>query len=89
MCESTISKKLSTNEEGFKEYPPLYEMSPMNSGGVTPVVSVPADNGKISEFSFAAIPGQDTEQGTAEKFNKNSADYWQSTVIAHVHNLDN
>ncbi|GEQ67062.1 hypothetical protein JCM33374_g725 [Metschnikowia sp. JCM 33374] len=89
MFESTISKKLIPNEESFKEDPPLYEMSPMNSGGVTPVVSVPADNGRISEFPFAAIPGQDTEQGTAETFNQNSADYWESTVLAHVHNLDN
>ncbi|OBA23397.1 hypothetical protein METBIDRAFT_76420 [Metschnikowia bicuspidata var. bicuspidata NRRL YB-4993] len=87
MFESTISKKLIPNEENFKEDPPLYEMSPLNSGGVTPVHTTLPQNPSLLSFPFPAMP--ELEEGITQTFNQNSADYWESTVLAHVHNLDN
>lgn len=89
MFQSTISKKLIPNEENFKEDPPLYEMSPMNSGGVTPVNTSTLINPGNSSFPFPAIPDVGADPETSETFNQNSADFWESTVLAHVHNLDN
>ncbi|KAM9930148.1 hypothetical protein OXX59_000707 [Metschnikowia pulcherrima] len=89
MFQSTISKKLVPNEESFKEDPPLYEMSPMSSNGVTPVNTSPFQSDEISSFPFPAIPVANSEEDTTQTFNQNSADFWESTVLAHVHNLDN
>ncbi|EEQ40352.1 Bul1 N terminus family protein [Clavispora lusitaniae] len=81
MFEATIFKKLEPNEESFKEDPPTYEMSPLNSGGVTPVCTMPSPTPlpEPTEFPF---PSQTT-------FNQNSAELWETTVLANVHKLDN
>lgn len=85
MFQATIRKKLVPEEENFKEDPPTYEMSPLNSAGITPVPSgVQSPQGSV--YNSFPFPIQDTED--EETFNQRSADLWEQTVLANVHKLD-
>lgn len=86
MFESTISKKLIPNDENFKGEPPTYELSPLNSGGITPAVSSPAPTPEPLMFPFPHMPEEDMAN---ETYNQNSADLFETTVLANVHKLDN
>lgn len=77
MFQSTISKKLEPREENFKEDPPTYEMSPLNSAGITPVNS-------NAGFPFP----QQLEDDDESIFHQGSADLWERTVLANVHKLE-
>ncbi|WPK24627.1 hypothetical protein PUMCH_001906 [Australozyma saopauloensis] len=100
MFQSTVSKKLVPNEESFKEDPPRYELSPLNSAGLTPVASraegAPAVNlaAAIEQAQRGLVAGEEEEAGegeaeTEDVFNQKSADFWDKTILANVHNLDN
>lgn len=90
MFQATVSKRLVPNEESFREDPPQYELSPLNSAGLTPVTSL-ADDQNVSSSNVQAalngLVGQD-EDGE-DVFTQNSADFWDKTVLAHVHKLTN
>lgn len=86
MFQSTISKRLVPNEENFNEEPPTYELSPLNSGAITPVASAvltPLAIPEMSEFPFPASDGEN------EDFAQNSAQLFEKTILANVHKLDN
>lgn len=84
MFQSTISKRLVPNDENFKEDPPRYELSPMNSGYVTPVASGTMSPLAIPELSEFPFPGADGD----EDFTQNSAQLFEKTILANVHKLD-
>lgn len=86
MFEATIFKKLEPNEESFKEDPPTYEMSPLNSGGVTPIASTAHSPSRVLESYF---PVSATEDEPNPEFNQNSGELWETTVLANVHKLPN
>lgn len=87
MFQATIRRKMVPQEENFKEDPPTYEMSPLHSGGITPVPSglqSPQSEGAYNAFPFP-VPDSDDDD---ETFNQRSADLWEQTVLANVHKLD-
>lgn len=99
MFQATVSKTLEPNEESFKEDPPRYELSPLNSAGLTPVSSQLNSAGlpntlastldgmmSTNNITTDVLAGID---GTEENvFNHNSADFWDRTVLANIHNLE-
>lgn len=86
MFEATIFKKLEPNEESFREDPPTYEMSPLNSGGVTPIASAVHSPSRILETYF---PVTAAENEPNPEFTQNSGELWETTVLANVHKLQN
>lgn len=86
MFQSTISKRLVPNEENFKEDPPTYELSPLNSGAVTPVASDTLSPLAIPDLREFPFPGA---EGENEDFTQNSAQLFEKTLLANVHKLDN
>lgn len=94
MFQATVSKKLVPNEESFKDDPPEYELSPLNSAGLTPVTSQATQGSSVlnlasgdHETHTGFLETDDDEND--EVFNQNSADFWNKTVLAHVHKLQN
>lgn len=93
MFQATISKKLVPNEESFKDDPPEYELSPIHSGGLSPVAS--RATGSTSSLNAAAVEDAhlDILENTAGEgdhiFTQSSADFWNNTVLANVHKLQN
>lgn len=90
MFASTVSRRLvpnEDNEESFKEDPPMYELSHMNSCGVTPIASRAVSPAPTSSNEFP-FPSMD-EEGNNDTSNQNSGDLWELTVLANVHKLDN
>lgn len=85
MFQSTISKRLVPNEENFRVDPPTYELSPMNSGAVTPVAS--GTMTPLAMFDVSDFPFPNAEED--EDFTQNSAQLFEKTVLANVHKLDN
>lgn len=84
MFQATVSKKLVPNEENFKEDPPTYEMSPLNSAGLTPIASGIQTPLSLTEPAAFPFPGQ-----MEEAINEGSGDLWETTVLANVHKLVN
>lgn len=86
MFQSTISKRLVPNEENFRVDPPTYELSPMNSGAVTPVASAAMSPMAVLELSNFPFPSLDDDN---EDFTQNSAQLFEKTILANVYKLDN
>lgn len=87
MFEATIFKKLEPNEEDiFKDDPPTYEMSPVNSAGITPIASssLSPSHGPESYFPVSAVENEPNPE-----FTQNSGELWETTVLANVHKLAN
>lgn len=93
MFQSTISKRLVPNDENYKVDPPRYEMSPLNSGAVTPVASAatmsPLAMFDLSEFPFPNPNPNLNPEDDSEDFTQNSAQLFEKTILANVHKLDN
>lgn len=89
MFASTVSKRLVPNEESFKEDPPMYELSPLNTNGVTPMVSRAATPfpEQFEAYPFPQMEGQAEEDN--EVSHQNSGDLWEITVLANCHKLKN
>lgn len=85
MFEATIFKKLEPNEESFREDPPTYEMSPLNSGGVTPITSIQSPSSILESY----FPVSAAENEPNPEFTQNSGELWETTVLANVHKLHN
>lgn len=86
MFRSTLLKRLEPQDENFRVDPPIYEMSPMNSGHVTPVASAAMSPLAIWDLDEFPFPHSDGEN---EDFTQNSAQLWEKTILANVHKLDN
>lgn len=91
MFRATVSQRLVPSEESFKEDPPRYELSPINSLGLTPVISLQDPVNPASHLSAAlnGLMGIEGDEDGEDVYNQNSADFWDKTVLANVHKLDN
>lgn len=89
MFQLTISKRLVPRDdnfrENFRESPPTYELSPLNSGAITPVASAVLTPTVLPEMPDFPFPVSDGEN---EDFAQNSAQLFEKTILANVHRLD-
>lgn len=76
MFRATLSQTLQPSNENFREDPPMYELSPANSGVCTPGVS-------LAPISLAEFLPEDEHL----LFSSKSEDFWEKTVMANVHRL--
>lgn len=85
MFRSTISKRLVPDDESFRDDPPTYELSPVSSAAITPMMS-PSPPGLEPTTSFPFPTIDDPDELT---YTQNSNELWEGTVLANVHKLEN
>lgn len=82
MFRATISKTLRPSNEDYRVEPPMYEMTPVNSGSTTPLM-----------LSAMVSPMEDRfDEYFAEadnEFNEENIKIWEDTILANVHNIPN
>ncbi|ODV80789.1 BUL1-like protein [Suhomyces tanzawaensis NRRL Y-17324] len=88
MYQSTVSKKLTPEEENFTVDPPMYEMTPVSSAATTPFVTLLSIQSPVGTPGDAT-PAIDHFPFNDETFNEQSADLWENTILANVHKLPN
>lgn len=82
MFRATISKTLRPSNEDYRIEPPMYEMTPVNSGNNTPLCLSAVVSPTEEQFG-EYFPEIDNE------FNEENIKIWEDTILANVHNIPN
>jgi hypothetical protein len=97
MYKSTVSRNLTPSQENFKVDPPMYELTPLNSGTLSPFGDTPLQSPAmelsafVSEDSSFADASRTAAQPilSAQTFTDESENLWENTVLANAHKLKN